>query len=251
MCRNDHNLQVSTTYGCVLYPVKFTARQLMKSLNASHKRTTDRDREKERIEKKSSKKLVGGGPYNHSTSFILDDHHQEHHPPLYLKHPTVSINIYRILGPALYHRMGQDWLRYIRSKPKTTIQPPVKSPVKVVEIHNPDFLLDSRGFAGAELFAESNWTEEVVVMLNHKISEDVFGFENADGEPSGIKELINLVSNCRLLKVDQAVFALICAVLQPHHDLHVMTGIDLIPRPKETVASDLIVWQSIQQGSTS
>ncbi|KAG9772798.1 hypothetical protein KCU88_g6051, partial [Aureobasidium melanogenum] len=51
MCRNDHNLQVSTTYECVLCPVKFTAQELMEPLKTSHKRKTDRDREKERIEK--------------------------------------------------------------------------------------------------------------------------------------------------------------------------------------------------------
>ncbi|EXJ86605.1 hypothetical protein A1O3_03558 [Capronia epimyces CBS 606.96] len=51
MCRNDHNLQVSTTYECVLCPVKFTAQELMEPLKPSHKRKTDRDREKERIEK--------------------------------------------------------------------------------------------------------------------------------------------------------------------------------------------------------
>ncbi|EHY52886.1 putative PHD type zinc finger protein with BAH domain-containing protein [Exophiala dermatitidis] len=120
MCRNDHNLQVSTTYGCVLYPVKFTARQLMKSLDASHKRTTDRDREKERIEKKSSKKLVGGGPYNHSTSFILDDHHQEHHPPLYLKYPTVSINIIEYL---VLHYIT-EWVKIGFGIPEANPRPP-------------------------------------------------------------------------------------------------------------------------------
>ncbi|EXJ85434.1 hypothetical protein A1O1_05798 [Capronia coronata CBS 617.96] len=51
MCRNDHNLQVSTTYECVLCPVKFTAQDLMEPMKPSHKRKTDRDREKERIEK--------------------------------------------------------------------------------------------------------------------------------------------------------------------------------------------------------
>lgn len=51
MCRNDHNLQVSTTYECVLCPVKYTAQELMEPLRASHKKKSDREREKERIEK--------------------------------------------------------------------------------------------------------------------------------------------------------------------------------------------------------
>ncbi|KAK5197522.1 putative PHD type zinc finger protein with BAH domain-containing protein [Exophiala xenobiotica] len=51
MCRNDHNLQVSTTYECVLCPVKFTHQELMEPLKPTHKKKTDRDREKERIER--------------------------------------------------------------------------------------------------------------------------------------------------------------------------------------------------------
>ncbi|EXJ70546.1 uncharacterized protein A1O5_06616 [Cladophialophora psammophila CBS 110553] len=51
MCRNDHNLQVSTTYECVLCPVKLTPQDLMEPLKPSHKKRTDREREKERIEK--------------------------------------------------------------------------------------------------------------------------------------------------------------------------------------------------------
>ena len=51
MCRNDHNLQVSTTYECVLCPIKYTPQELMEPLRSSHKKKTDRDREKERIEK--------------------------------------------------------------------------------------------------------------------------------------------------------------------------------------------------------
>ncbi len=51
MCRNDHNLQVSTTYECVLCPIKYTGQELMEPLKSSHKKKSDRDREKERIEK--------------------------------------------------------------------------------------------------------------------------------------------------------------------------------------------------------
>lgn len=51
MCRNDHNLQVSTTYQCVLCPVKHTLQELMEPLRSSHKKKSDREREKERIER--------------------------------------------------------------------------------------------------------------------------------------------------------------------------------------------------------
>ncbi|KIX06521.1 uncharacterized protein Z518_04497 [Rhinocladiella mackenziei CBS 650.93] len=51
MCRNDHNLQVSTTYECVLCPVKYTTQELMEPLRVSHKKKSDREREKERIER--------------------------------------------------------------------------------------------------------------------------------------------------------------------------------------------------------
>jgi len=51
MCRNDHNLQVSTIYECVLCPVKYTAQDLMEPLRASHKKKSDREREKERLER--------------------------------------------------------------------------------------------------------------------------------------------------------------------------------------------------------
>ncbi|KAG9784565.1 hypothetical protein KCU88_g2755, partial [Aureobasidium melanogenum] len=144
----------------------------------------------------------------------------------------------------------QNWIRYIRNKPRTTIQPPVEPAADTVETQNPDFPLDSRAFSGAELFASNVWTEEVVI-LNHEIPEDVFGSRNADGKPSGIKEEINVLHNCRLFQAEEAVFSPNCPVLQPNHDIHVMTGIDLISSPKETVASDLIVWQSSRQQSTS
>jgi PHD-zinc-finger like domain/BAH domain/PHD-finger len=51
MCLNDHNTQVSTIYECVLCPVKFTAQELMEPLKISHKKKTDREREKERLER--------------------------------------------------------------------------------------------------------------------------------------------------------------------------------------------------------
>ena len=51
MCRNDHNLQVSTIYECLLCPVVHTPQELMEPLKVSHKKKTDREREKERLER--------------------------------------------------------------------------------------------------------------------------------------------------------------------------------------------------------
>ena len=51
MCRNDHNLQVSTIYECLLCPVTHTPQDLMEPLKVSHKKKTDREREKERLER--------------------------------------------------------------------------------------------------------------------------------------------------------------------------------------------------------
>jgi hypothetical protein len=51
MCRNDHNLQVSTIYECTLCPVTYTHQELMEPLKVSHKKKTDREREKERVER--------------------------------------------------------------------------------------------------------------------------------------------------------------------------------------------------------
>jgi PHD-zinc-finger like domain/PHD-finger len=51
MCRNDHNLQVSTIYECLLCPVINTPQELMEPLKVSHKKKSDREREKERLER--------------------------------------------------------------------------------------------------------------------------------------------------------------------------------------------------------
>ena len=51
MCHNDHNTQVSTTYECVLCPIKAMPQELMEPLKISHKKKTDREREKERLER--------------------------------------------------------------------------------------------------------------------------------------------------------------------------------------------------------
>lgn len=51
MCRNDHNTFVSTNYECVLCPVRRTPQELMEPPKVSHKKKTEREREKERAER--------------------------------------------------------------------------------------------------------------------------------------------------------------------------------------------------------
>ncbi|KAI9834745.1 MAG: hypothetical protein M1819_002831 [Sarea resinae] len=51
MCSNDKNPQVSTLYECVLCPVRFTEHDFVEPPKVSHKKKTDKDREKERLER--------------------------------------------------------------------------------------------------------------------------------------------------------------------------------------------------------
>ena len=51
MCKNDYNTQVSTNYECVLCPIKRNPQELMEPPKVSHKKKTDREREKERKER--------------------------------------------------------------------------------------------------------------------------------------------------------------------------------------------------------
>ncbi|KAK2765362.1 putative PHD type zinc finger protein with BAH domain-containing protein [Arachnomyces sp. PD_36] len=51
MCSNDRNPTRSTSYECIMCPVNWTEHELMEPPKISHKRKTDREREKERVEK--------------------------------------------------------------------------------------------------------------------------------------------------------------------------------------------------------
>lgn len=51
MCKNDHNTQVSTNYECVLCPVRITPQELMEPPKISHKKKSDRERDKEKKER--------------------------------------------------------------------------------------------------------------------------------------------------------------------------------------------------------
>ncbi|KAL4779296.1 hypothetical protein BJX76DRAFT_365347 [Aspergillus varians] len=50
-CSNDRNPIISTSYECVLCPVTWTEHELMEAPKATHKKKTERDREKEKLER--------------------------------------------------------------------------------------------------------------------------------------------------------------------------------------------------------
>lgn len=51
MCANDSSCQISTSYDCVLCPVAPVEQELMEPPKVSHKKKTDRERDKERLER--------------------------------------------------------------------------------------------------------------------------------------------------------------------------------------------------------
>lgn len=58
MCKNDHNTQVSTTYKCILCPVDYTPHDLFEPVKVTHKKKTDRDREKERLDREKMAEVL-------------------------------------------------------------------------------------------------------------------------------------------------------------------------------------------------
>ncbi|EAW23246.1 DNA-binding E3 ubiquitin-protein ligase SNT2 [Aspergillus fischeri NRRL 181] len=58
MCSNDRSPMISTCYECVLCPVTWTEHELMEAPKVSHKKKTDRDREKERLEKEMVQEAI-------------------------------------------------------------------------------------------------------------------------------------------------------------------------------------------------
>lgn len=50
-CSNDRNPLISTSYECVLCPVTWTEHELMEAPRSNHRKKTDRDREKEKLER--------------------------------------------------------------------------------------------------------------------------------------------------------------------------------------------------------
>ena len=51
MCANDSSCQISTSYDCFLCPIRSMEQELMDPPKVSHKKKTDREREKERLER--------------------------------------------------------------------------------------------------------------------------------------------------------------------------------------------------------
>lgn len=51
MCTNDRSIQLSTSYECVLCPVRYTEQEFVEPPKISHKKKNDREREKERLER--------------------------------------------------------------------------------------------------------------------------------------------------------------------------------------------------------
>ncbi|KAI9679914.1 MAG: putative PHD type zinc finger protein with BAH domain-containing protein [Caeruleum heppii] len=51
MCANDKNPQISTSYECVLCPVRYTEHDFVEPPKISHKKKTDKERERERLER--------------------------------------------------------------------------------------------------------------------------------------------------------------------------------------------------------
>jgi hypothetical protein len=58
MCKNDHNTQVSTTYKCILCPVDYTPHDLFEPIKVTHKKKTERDREKERLDREKMAEVL-------------------------------------------------------------------------------------------------------------------------------------------------------------------------------------------------
>lgn len=50
-CTNDRGVQISTSYECVLCPVRYTEHEFVEPPKISHKKKSDREREKERLER--------------------------------------------------------------------------------------------------------------------------------------------------------------------------------------------------------
>ncbi|KAL5046380.1 hypothetical protein BDW71DRAFT_65729 [Aspergillus fruticulosus] len=50
-CSNDRSPMISTSYECVLCPVTYTEHELIEAPKTTHKKKTDRDREKEKLER--------------------------------------------------------------------------------------------------------------------------------------------------------------------------------------------------------
>ncbi|KAK6587193.1 hypothetical protein PZA11_000483 [Diplocarpon coronariae] len=58
MCSNDKNPQVSIQYKCTLCPVEYTEHDFVEPPKASHRKKTEKDRERDRLERESAQKVA-------------------------------------------------------------------------------------------------------------------------------------------------------------------------------------------------
>ncbi|KAI0998067.1 hypothetical protein K3495_g10123 [Podosphaera aphanis] len=58
MCSNDKNPQVSIQYKCVLCPIEFTEKDFAEPTRLSHKKKTERERERDRIEREHAQEVA-------------------------------------------------------------------------------------------------------------------------------------------------------------------------------------------------
>ncbi|KAH6666728.1 hypothetical protein B0J14DRAFT_678071 [Halenospora varia] len=58
MCSNDKNPQVSIQYKCMLCPVEFTEHDFVEPPKVSHKKKTEKEREKDRVERENAQKVA-------------------------------------------------------------------------------------------------------------------------------------------------------------------------------------------------
>ncbi|PBP22403.1 BAH domain-containing protein [Diplocarpon rosae] len=58
MCSNDKNPQVSIQYKCTLCPIEYTEHDFVEPPKPSHKKKTEKDRERDRLERESAQKVA-------------------------------------------------------------------------------------------------------------------------------------------------------------------------------------------------
>ncbi|KAF8848164.1 hypothetical protein BDZ45DRAFT_295812 [Acephala macrosclerotiorum] len=58
MCSNDKNPQVSIQYECKLCPIKYTEQDFVEPPKISHKKKTEKDRERDRVERENAQKVA-------------------------------------------------------------------------------------------------------------------------------------------------------------------------------------------------
>lgn len=119
----------------------------------------------------------------------------------------------------------------------------ISTPATIAASKRPDFPLDSKSASGTALFDANPWTEEVVVLLHHKIKN----ISEQSSSPT-----ISLVHSCLLLPIEQAIFNPRCPVIKTQQSLRVGLWVEVEPAPEplaaaELTTADLTVWQAPPQ----